>query len=1239
MLALVCASVGCELTPPHAPVSLRDPTEVARQATEIRFQRDGKEPISQQIATEFPILINLRGEVEEDIEIRFEALAADGSVVASAVRRVALASSTPETLVVDLLRPCSTESECDDGIFCNGAEQCLDGLCRRQDAPCQPSPYACVQLECVEAFQACSIGVDHTLCEADDDVSRFCDPTAGCQEGLPCQEDSDCQDASVCNGEERCVGKRCTFGVPPAPSSDPCSTQACIDPLGIVPVAPDPALAGRTCAEGRVCAEGLCSESFCGDGIVDEASGEDCDDQNDNPNDGCASCRTTRWVSTEILGFSGETFEGRGGSQLTVMATAVDGTIYLADSAPASFNGSDSRLWRYDPSSRAVSRLAGGALGGSPSDTNVPASETRLGQIFDLAVDSLGNLYLAGERIRRVDRRTGLLSEVHWGSVERVAVSGTETVFAVDNRRLYRIDEESLPVSGGTLVRTVLYNLTGVGNYLCFAPTDCDEPFRNIGSIGWSFTDLAFGADGSLYVLHNGLPSRLVRMNPETLGAETVVEIPGEPRRIEANPTGTFMVTTSNGLYEVDPEEGSIREITGACTSALPGTPYDDFCFDRVITGTSDSNGELTLLATTQARPGEDIVALLAGAPGGVMDRVAGGRDVFEQIDGQALDSLWLYDRFNGSVLTIAGSARSLFLHVLDLDSESTAVFEVDAETWELALRARASATATGFTVDRSGTWAALVDGTQVSRIDLRNGSSALVFDSAVLGDVLVDVDGAVFFRVSGGNAYRVAPDGAMSALPAPMGTLRGIDAEGRIYHGEDVIVRSGVGGDGSTPIVGTTEPGASTEDGPATSVSVSVESLSFAGGDIWLLEPARLRRVRNGLLETVEVLGEAEDLVSGTDPGQAGWRQMAATETAIYLERQAFRDSQLRPGPIQSIEPSTGNIDRIGGWAVGDVRDGAFASSRLFQPHGATLLDPQTALIADGDNGYVRIVDFGTSQVDSVVGRRVGDPRAVADWRRFGLMNPRGIVAMTGGASIFISDAAQHSVYQIDTTRWEPARFAGSEVPDFADGPALAARFDTPMGLAVDEANNRLLVADFGNHLIRAVDLVSGDTATLAGRPETAGFLGDGGPATDAVLNGPTHIAVTSAGFYVSDSRNHRVRFVNLMGTIQTVLGTGAAASSRGGKPARDLPTNDPRGLAVDPYGNLFLATRNMVFVIEAGVDGVALGDDAVYVVDGRSGEGSIGRCDTALALLDDSTLLIGDRCAGTLRRLERAP
>src|SRR5665213_1850590 len=133
----------------------------------------------------------------------------------------------------------------------------------------------------------------------------------------------------------------------------------------------------------------------------------------------------------------------------------------------------------------------------------------------------------------------------------------------------------------------------------------------------------------------------------------------------------------------------------------------------------------------------------------------------------------------------------------------------------------------------------------------------------------------------------------------------------------------------------------------------------------------------------------------------------------------------------------------------------------------------------------------------------------------------------------------------------------------------ATAASLAAPAQVAYDTAGN-LYIADLNDNVIRKVDL-AGIITTVAGTGEQ-GFSGDGGPATSAQLDSPAGVAVdTSGNIYIADTHNHRIRKVS-GGTITTVAGNGTAGFSGDGGAATSAMLSNPTALAVDSSGNLYV-------------------------------------------------------------------
>ncbi len=192
----------------------------------------------------------------------------------------------------------------------------------------------------------------------------------------------------------------------------------------------------------------------------------------------------------------------------------------------------------------------------------------------------------------------------------------------------------------------------------------------------------------------------------------------------------------------------------------------------------------------------------------------------------------------------------------------------------------------------------------------------------------------------------------------------------------------------------------------------------------------------------------------------------------------------------------------------------------------------------------------------------------------------PKSVVYDEATGTLYILDMRNERVRAL-WSDYTITTVAGNGTKGFAGdgGPALDASFGFPNdtnprpGGALALADGVLYVADPENHRVRAVDLDTGVISTVVGTG-TAGFSGDGGPATSAMINYPMDIEVEEGFLWIADTDNQRVRAVDLAtGTIETVVGNGEIGSDGDGGPATEAQLYTPMGVELDLDGNLYVA------------------------------------------------------------------
>jgi trimeric autotransporter adhesin len=188
-------------------------------------------------------------------------------------------------------------------------------------------------------------------------------------------------------------------------------------------------------------------------------------------------------------------------------------------------------------------------------------------------------------------------------------------------------------------------------------------------------------------------------------------------------------------------------------------------------------------------------------------------------------------------------------------------------------------------------------------------------------------------------------------------------------------------------------------------------------------------------------------------------------------------------------------------------------------------------------------------------------------------LSQPEGI-AVDGSGNVYVADAAVHRIRKI-AADGSIQTIAGTGVAGFAGdgGPASAALLNQPYGLAMDAAGN-LYIADLGNARVRKV-AIDGTIQTVAGGGTLPAIsTGQGGPATSAQLAQPRNVTIDGAGsLYISDFAANQVYQVTSAGILSLVAGTGTAGFSGVGTSALLAQVNAPAGLTTDSTGALYFA------------------------------------------------------------------
>jgi DNA-binding beta-propeller fold protein YncE len=263
------------------------------------------------------------------------------------------------------------------------------------------------------------------------------------------------------------------------------------------------------------------------------------------------------------------------------------------------------------------------------------------------------------------------------------------------------------------------------------------------------------------------------------------------------------------------------------------------------------------------------------------------------------------------------------------------------------------------------------------------------------------------------------------------------------------------------------------------------------------------------------------------------------------------------------------------------------------------------------------------------------GAPRTVLSY-------PGKVLADEDNDRLFISDTNHHRVLEARISDGQVMAAYGSGRAGFVDGPASGAEFHAPQGLALGPGGDSLLVADTDNHVVRSIDLATGEVTTVAGTGRQAGYPPRGGSAAGTDLSSPWDLAVASDGaLYVAMAGTHQIwRFDHLSGVIEPYVGSAGEGTSNSTLALSELA--QPSGLAIDDLGRIFFADSesSSIRVADPSTDAVALvagGRKTLFEFGDVDGVGAVARFQHPLGVaFADGYLWVADTYNSKIKRID---
>jgi hypothetical protein len=463
------------------------------------------------------------------------------------------------------------------------------------------------------------------------------------------------------------------------------------------------------------------------------------------------------------------------------------------------------------------------------------------------------------------------------------------------------------------------------------------------------------------------------------------------------------------------------------------------------------------------------------------------------------------------------------------------------------------------------------------------DGKNLYVLDNGLIRKIAIETGLVATVKLAIGDADKNGASGISAKdILSPTGSLYSFSNNGLTTDGTNLyvteknrVLKIVIGSGVVSVIAGSTKFGH--EDGAGAAAGFyGPLGVAIAGNELYVADADLIRGVAvdTGLVTTLAgSIGNRYKNGTGSSASFDAPCAVATDGTSVYVSEANYLPDSFAICDIRRIDIASGAVTTLAGSDRFGHEDGTGKAASFGIYIKGLATDGNSLYVSDSNYNLIRKIVIGSGAVTTFAGSgKAGHQDGSGPSASFN--HPAGLA--TDGTNLYVADSANDEIRKIAIATGLVSTFAGSVAGGSANGIGSAAGFNQPSGIVLDEKS--LYVTDSGNNEIRKIDIATGAVTTLAGSLAKGSADGTG---TAARFDRPLGAAIDGKDLYVSESR--KIRKIDIdTGAVTTLAGSDEAGFSDGaGKTASFW---QPNGLAMSSKSprRLFVADSSSNLIRE---------------------------------------------------------